>query len=214
MATARDIFPEAEAATYTVTFEYVNNVLTVVGPAIKMLATDHIVFGNSPSSSASIQLVFAANPPGVPNPPGPILFNNVALSPGQSTGPLTPQATNGSVNYIVQVAGAVVGDVYAVQVGNGPLYVTVSGTTCTPQTIAIPLQGSAEYYSIDGVNHSITWNTSNGNPFPGLSTIYPLTNPQTKPYTTNSPVNPYGYTIGPSPILTGGGGTVRIKQAS
>jgi hypothetical protein len=110
--------------------------------------------------------------------------------------------------------GAVVADVYAVQVGNGPLFVTVSGTTCTPQTVAIPLQGSIEYYSIDGLSHTITWNTANGNPFTGLSKIYPLANPETKPYTTNSPVNPYGYTMGPGTTATGGGGTVKIKQTT
>lgn len=214
MATARDIFPESEAVLHTVTFTYINNVLSVTIPAVKMAATDQIVFGNSPSSSAAIQLVFAANPPGVANPPGPVLFNNVTLSPGQGTGNLTPLAANGSVNYTVLVGGAAVGEVYAVQVGNGPLYVTVSGTTCTPQTIAIPLQGSAEFYSIDGVNHTITWNTSNGNPFPGLSNIYALANPLTKAYTTSSPVNPYGYMVGPSPLATGGGGTVKIKQTT
>jgi hypothetical protein len=211
MATARDIFPEAEAALYTVTFTYINNALSVTIPAVKMAATDQIIFGNSPSSSAAIQLVFAANPPGVSNPPGSPLFNNVTLSPGQNTGNLTPLNANGSVNYTVLVGGAVVGDVYAVQVGNGPLFVTVNGTTCTPQTIVVPLQGSVEYYSTDGLTHDITWNTTNGNPFPGLSKVYPLPNPQTKVYTTASPVNPYGYTMGPGTTATGGGGTVRVR---
>jgi hypothetical protein len=214
MATARNIFPETEAVLHTVTFTYINNVLSVTIPAVKMAAADQIVFCNSPSSSAPIQLVFAANPPGVSHPPGPVLFNNVTLSPGQSSGNLTPQAANGSVNYTVLSNGATIGDVYAVQVGNGPLYVTVSGTTCTPQTVAVPLQGSIEYYSIDGLNHTIAWNTSNGNPFSGLSNIYPLANPLTKPYATTSPVNPYGYTVGPGTPATGVGGTVKIKQTT
>jgi len=213
MATARNIFPEAEAVLNTVTFTYINNTLSVSMPAVKMAATDQIVFGNSPSSSAAIQLVFAANPPGVSNP-GPVLFNNVTLSPGQGTGNLTPPVANGSVNYTVLVGGVVVGDVYAVQVGNGPLFVTVNGTTCTPQTIAVPLQGSVEYYSTDGLTHTITWNTSNGNPFTGLAKVYPLANPQTKAYTTASPVNPYGYQMGPGTTATGGGGTVKIKSSS
>jgi hypothetical protein len=214
MATARDIFPESAVVLYTVTFTYINNNLSVTMPAVKMAGTDQIVFGNSPSSSAAIQLVFAANPPGVANPPGPVLFNNVTLSPGQGTGNLTPLNPNGSVNYTVLVGGVAVGDVYAVQVGNGPLYVTVNGTSCSPQTAVIPLGGSIEFYSIDGINHTITWNAANGNPFPGLGNIYLLANPLTKAYTTNDPVNPYAYTIGAGFTATGGGGTVKIRPAT
>lgn len=214
MATAHKIFPEAGAVLYTVTFTYINNTLTVTTPAVRMAATDQIVFGNSPSSSAAIQLVFAANPPGVVNPPGLPLFNNVTLSPGQGTGNLTPLNSVGSVNYTVLVAGVEVGETYAVQVGVGPLYVTVNGDICIPKTTVVPLNGTIEFYSIDNANHGIAWNAANGNPFPGLANVYPLGNPLTRPYTETFPAGPYGYTIGPGPIAIGGGGTVKIRSSS
>lgn len=219
MAAARNILPNAEAAIKTVTFEYVNGVLTVVGPAVLMNATDQIIIGNSPSSTASITLVFAANPPGVTNPPGAKLFSSLAnpltLAPGVGTGYLTPSVSNGAVNYIVQVNGTQVGDIYAIQVGSGPLYVTVNGNASTPQTVVVPYQGFIEFYSTDGVNHNITWNVNAGNPFPGLTTVYPtLNNPPTKPYQETLPVNNFPYTFGPSPTLTGGSGTVKVKSAS
>ena len=219
MATARNLHPEEAAAIKTVTFEYVNGVLTVLSPVVLMSATDQIAIGNSPSSTASITLVFAANPPGVANPPGASLFSHLAnpltLAPGVGTGLMTPSVSNGAVNYIVQVNGTQVGDTYAIQVGSGPLYVTVNGTTCTPQTVVVPYQGAIEFFSTDGANHSITWNANAGNPFPGLTTIYPtLNNPPTKPYQETLPVNNFTYTVGPSPIATGGSGTVKVKSAS
>lgn len=214
MATARNVFPEAEAVLNTVTFTYINNVLSVTKPSVMMAATDQIVFGNSPSSSAAIQLVFAANPPGVANPPGLPLFNNVQLSPGQGTGNLTPLNSVGSVNYTVLVAGSQVGDTYAVQVGAGPLYVTVNGDVCTPKTTVVPINGSIEFYSIDNANHGIIWNAANGNPFPGLSNVYPLSNPLTRAYTETFPAGGYGYTMGPGAAAVGGGGTVKIKQTT
>ncbi len=94
----------------------------------------------------------------------------------------------------------------------GPLFVTVNGTTCTPQTIVVPLQGSVEYYSTDGLTHDITWNTSNGNPFTGLIeslSDWPL--PSDQGLHNCLAVNPYGYQMGPGTTATGGGGTVKVK---
>jgi len=219
MATARNFYPEAVAVTKTVTFTYINGQLTVVNPAITMGATDQIVFSNSANSTASIQLVFSTNPP-VPNPPytppGPAILNYPTnpIAPGGSTGNLSPLVSNGAVNYTVQVNGSQVGDIYAIQVGNGPLFVAINGATYYPQTAVVPTGGYIEFYTLDGNTYGIGWGAGVANPFPGLTQAKPL--PSAAPYQNQPPNNPNTYTFSLSPnlVLGGGGGTVKTTQTT
>lgn len=220
MATARNINFEPETV-HAVTFQYVNGVLTVSGTTFNMNGmTDGVTFTNSANSTATITLVFAANPPGGTTP---ALFTfatypNLALAPGATSPTLSPQYLNGAVNYTVQVNGTQVGDIYAIasgssQTGYGPVVVTVNGTACTPETVVVPYQASILFYSTDGLKHTISWGPNAGNPFPGLTTVYPQGSPAERAYTETLPVNNFPYTMGPGFILGGGsGGTVKVKN--
>ncbi len=176
MATARNINFAPEIV-HAVTFQYVNGVLTVSGPTFNMNGTtDTVTFSNSANSTATITLVFAANPPGGSTPP---LFTfagypNLVLAPGATSAALAPQYLNGAVNYTVQVNGTQVGDIYGIasgssQTGYGPVVVTVNGTTCTPETVVVPYQATILFYSTDGLKHTITWGPNAGNPVPGAN---------------------------------------------
>jgi len=220
MATARNIYPEA-AVNYSVTVTCVGGVATVDNMAVLMNSTDTITFYNSSNSDSRIEIVFAQNPPGVPNPPGPVLFNNgdsIILNPGQNSGNLSPEANNGSVNYTIWTypGGVDAGDTYSVQVGNGPLYVTAKSANSTviftPPTVRVPIGGTIQFFSVDILNHAIPWKNNN-NPFTKpapLTTTYPLGNSQA--YTDTAGTGDYPYS-GTSVAATGGGGTVKVGQA-
>lgn len=221
MATARNINLEPETV-HAVTLEYINGVLTVSAHAFNINGyTDAVTFTNSANSTATITLVFAANPPGGTTP---ALFTfptypNLTLAPGATSASLSPQYLNGGVNYTVQVNGTQVGEIYGVESGSpttyyGPMVVRVSGTTCTPQTVVVPYHGTILFYSTDGLSHPITWGTNAGNPFPGLTTVYPQGNPGNSPRTETLPVNDFPYTMGAGLTATGGGGTVKVKSVT
>jgi hypothetical protein len=219
MATARNIYPEPQATTYTVTFTYINGQLTVSNPAIIMTATDQIAFNNSEDSTATISFVFSANPP-VPSPytpPGPAILDypTALFAPGAGTGNLAPIVPDGAVNYIVQVNGTQVGGPYAIQVGVGPLFVAINGASYYPTTAVVPTGGYIEFYTLDGNTYQVGWGVGILNPFPGLVKAYPLTN-GASPYQNSPPNNPntYTYNLSPNLVLGGGGGTVKTTQSS
>ena len=171
MATAH-VTPK-EDLVWDIDFNYDGSTLTVSPQALVVGATDEVNFSNSPNSTATITITFAANPPGVANPPGPVQFPNISLTPGQTIG-MVPLHPNGSVNYTVSVNGATVEETYAIQVGNGPLYVQITDSNSTPDPAVIPLGGTLEMYSTDGNTYNLTW-PATGNPFPkpapGLTTV-------------------------------------------
>ena len=156
------------------------------------------------SSGPTVDITFE------PDAFGVVVFNNVSgLSP---TNPNTqpPQVNNRTVNYNIDGSSVYP---YAIAVGGGPMYVKVTAGNCTPDPVVLPLNSSIEMISTDQ-NYSVTWFTSNGDPFtPPLTEIYSQGNPLTKPHTENRPVADYGYRISPgNPTGTAGGGTVKVKS--
>ena len=102
-----------------------------------------ITFTNNSAAAIGIQFV--------PNPvyPSLVVFNNIASLSPNGTNTQTPQVANGSVNYYV-VAGANRYGPYAIQVGSGPLYLSLSYDAGTGEILAssdsvvIPVGGTLE----------------------------------------------------------------------
>jgi hypothetical protein len=140
---------------------------------------------------------------------GVAVFNNITV-PGNSSTTVSPLVNNRTVNYNTDGSTTYP---YAIQVGNGPLYVKVTGGYTTPDPAVVPFGGTIEIISTDN-NYTINWNTTNGNPFPGLTHIYTASNPLTRAYSENLPVADYAYTITQGITLGSGGGTVKIKSTN
>ncbi len=200
MAAARQI-PRPETAGLTVTFVWNGSTLTNNTPAKIVAVGSDVTFVNSSSSVAAITINFAPNPPGVSNPPGPVLFtpSSITIQPGNNSGALTlPANTNGAVNYTVSVNGTQEGGPYAIQAGTGPLYVQITNFTPSPGEAAVPStvsssqQGMLEIYSTDQTSYTIKWPVTN--PFPGLTAAYkPLSS--NSPYAQSGPATTYTYEI-------------------
>ena len=171
-----------------------------------------ITFTNN--SGASIDITF------VPNPvlPNQVVFNDIlGLSPTapNNTNTQTPQVPNGSVNYNVNVGGTQYGP-YAIQVGNGPMYVQITNSVCTPDPVAIPHNvtvggGTLELVSTD-VNYAVGPATFSQRFAPTLTTVGVGLRNNT-PHRDLSGAGNYNYTVAPTAIAAGGGGggTVRVK---
>ncbi len=190
MATARVI--PGQAANWTITFTYDGSTLTVTYPGLAVSPGDQVTFSNSSSSTAPIGITFVTPtlPPNVPPLSSP-LFSNMTLQVGGSQQQTAPQNVNASVNYNVSVGGVTVpGGPYAIQVGTGPLYVQITNSAASPQSVAIPEDGMLAMFSTD-VTYYLDW-TSTGNPFPrpipGLTTVYLATS-------TNNPNIAYEDTV-------------------
>jgi hypothetical protein len=217
MTAARHIpsdYPHTDSAIWGVNFTYSGgSTITNSNPSFKgVSAGDTVNFSNDPSSTATIVITFAANPPVVTNPPGAPLFNvsSITLNPGDvSPQTVLSTTTDGSVNYSLSVNGVQVGGPYAIQVGNGPLYVEITNSDSEPDPIMVPYQGTLTMFSNDPTTtYSIHWPTTN--PFPGLTEALPgATN--NNAYTQVGPKGQsYGYRIGIKFQDGPGGGTIRI----
>ena len=167
------------------------------------------------NSGATITIQFE------PNPPGPTLFTNVPPLVNGATNSQTPQAANGNgaVNYHVVDAGGTQHGPYAIQVGNGPLYIQVTysqalgAAQCIPSPAVIPYQGSLEMISND-YNYSVTWPTSFGDPFTPALTSIGIGASNNIPHKETANLADYAYKITKTGIAEGtgsGGGTVRVK---
>jgi hypothetical protein len=157
------------------------------------------------SSGPTVNITF--EPDAFPPYPGFVVFNNITgVSP---TNPVTasPQTTNRTVNYNIDGSNVFP---YAIQVGAGPLYVSVVAGAPVQDPVVIPLNGSIEM--IGDRNYSVDWFTSNGDPFtPTLTNVYTAGNPLTTPHTNNRPVADYGYKLAPDFAGNPTGGTVKVK---
>ncbi len=190
MATARVI--PGQAANWTITFTYNGSTLAVTYPGLAVSPGDQVTFSNSSSSTAPIVITFVTPtlPPNVTPPTSP-LFPNMTIQIGQSQQQTAPQNVNASVNYNVSVGGVTIpGGPYAIQVGTGPLYVQITNSAASPQSVAIPEDGMLGMFSTD-VTYYLDW-TNTGNPFPtpipGLTTVYLATS-------TNNPNSAYKDTV-------------------
>lgn len=199
----------------------IDNTYTATPKAVRippLQAGQQVSFTNN--SGTSVLISFE------PNPPGPTMFVEIPNLANGATNTQTPSVDvygNGAVNYYIYDANNNAHGPYAIEIGNGPLYVQVTWSQamgaglCTPDPAVVPYLGHLEVYSND-YNYNVGWPTSFGDPFtPRLNSVAPGS-------ANNSPVqetanfNLYKYTVTKNPPNpkegTGnGGGKVIVKGA-
>jgi hypothetical protein len=182
---------------------------SIKGCTIAPPGTLSITFNNN--SGATISVQFVANPVY----PNQIVFNDIPNFLNGTSNYQTPQVANATVNYNI-VAGGVTHGPYAIQVGIGPMYVSVSylngGPQCTPGTVAIPPGGWLEMVATD-YTYNVGW-TNIGDPFtPPLNSIA-VGVANNVPHQASSALLEYNYTLVKYPELAdggGGGGKIIVK---
>ncbi len=167
-----------------------------------------ITFTNNSGGTISIQFV--------PNPPGPTMFTNIT---GLANGMTDTQTANvdlngnGAVNYYVYDANNNPYGPFGIEIGNGPLYVSVTYSAaklagqCTPDPIALAPNAHMVMYSTD-YNYTVKWPTSFGDPFsPHLISVVPGA-PNNSAVQEVANLQSYSYTVkSTNPALgTGNGG--------
>jgi hypothetical protein len=200
----RDFVP-SQTITIGTNFEPSPKGCTIAPPG-----TLSITFTNN--SGTTIDIQFETNPVY----PNQIVFNNVSNLANGTSNTQQPQVANATVNYNVIAGGTPYGP-YAIQVGNGPMYVQITYDTtksagqCTPDPIAIPPGGTLEMVSTD-YTYTVGWLTSD--PFtPALNWVYDGVANNT-PHTANNSLGDYSYTVAKYPKIQNsgsGGGTVKVK---
>jgi hypothetical protein len=145
---------------------------------------------------------------------GNVFSDITGLTDGNSSDPQLPQVANGTANYRVYVGGVKqAGGPYAIQVGNGPMYIQVTNVATGPMTnpdpVAIPYGGTLEMLPGDAHTYGVSWK-NNLDPF-----TPPITKVDSTPHTEQlSAIADYKYTVTKTEIKFGtgnGGGTVKIK---
>ena len=214
MAAARHI-PITEAVR-TIT---INSSFIPSPQGLKVQQGDTVNFQNNSGVDISIQ--FAPNPPGLALSP----TNPLPVPHGSSAGFTAPDY-DAAANYYIYVGTVNQNptDPYAIQVGNGPLYVQVTwspslgaGQT-NPDPVAIPAQGNLQMFSTDTTSYTATW-PNTGDPFTlpqNLTQVVPVVANNLN-YTATSGVATYKFTLlkkSPSRTLGSGngGGTVKVKN--
>ncbi|HLX85468.1 MAG TPA: hypothetical protein VKR59_16315 [Terriglobales bacterium] len=173
-----------------------------------------ITFTNNSGGTISIQFE--------PNPPGPTMFSNIIGLANGATDTQTANVDlngNGAVNYYVYDANNNPYGPFGIEIGNGPLYVSVTYNAakvagqCTPDPIALPSSAHLVMYSTD-YNYTVKWPTSFGDPFSPLLTSVVPGAPNNSPVQEVANLQSYSYTVkSTNPVLgTGnGGGRVIVK---
>jgi hypothetical protein len=176
---------------------------------------DTVNFQNNSNSAITIQFV--------PNPPGQPVSGNITINANSSGGFVAPNY-DASANYDIYVGTTKESDgPYAIQVGNGPIYVQVTWNVAlgvgqtNPSPVAVPLEGNLEIFSTDTTSYKASW-PNTGDPFtlpsPLKEVVPGVANNLS--YTATSGIAEYKFNLvktTSSPVLgTGsGGGTVRVK---
>ena len=186
----------------------IDSTFTPSPQAVKIAPGTEVNFNNN--SGTTINITFA------PNPPGPALFSNTPnLGPGTIDGQM-PQAANGSVNYYVNVVGGASYGPFAIQVGNGPLYIQATYTNnagyCTPDPAVIPVAGALQMVNTDNHSYNVGWGGV-ANPFsPALTTVGGQSGNIV--HQSIAPAGTYTYSVTKvGPMLGSGGGKIIIKSA-
>jgi len=210
MSAARHI-PITAAVTHDVTID------ATYTPSPKYVVAgygDTIWFRNN----SSIQLVVQC---GV-NPPG----GSVQVG-GNLTVPTTPIGasfvapnSDGATNYYIYQSGnpTPLSGPWAIQVGNGPIYVTVNGGLTAPDPVAVPPGGNPggklEIYATDNNNYTIAW--PGGDPFtPAVGSVVPgMQNNSVQTVNNTGAVKDYNYTVRQSGSFTEGNGGGKVKVGS
>src|SRR5215467_13503588 len=99
------------------------------------------------------------------------VFNDILnLQDGQSytEAPLVSDIT---VNYTTLMNGTM-SEPFAIEVGSGPLEISLTGIDPTPEIGAMPPNGGVLFQSADGATHNLSW--PNGDPFnPPVNSVTP-----------------------------------------
>ncbi|HTR23341.1 MAG TPA: hypothetical protein VMI10_05110 [Terriglobales bacterium] len=171
---------------------------------------DIVSFTNNSGSNITIQFL--------PNSPGLALYPNMTLAvTAGSTSNFTAPSVDCAANYNVVVNGVVQNAYpYVIQVGNGPMYVLITGTLNNPDfapgDVAVPLgnittgMGKLQMQSqVPNVAFAINFGT---NPFnPGITQSGPA-----QPVKAGTAPGQYGYTSPSQIIMRAGGGKVIIQN--
>jgi hypothetical protein len=169
---------------------------------------DTVNFANN--SGAAITIQFA------PNSPSPPVSSNLSAPKGGGAGFVAP-TTDAAANYFIYEGVLQRSGPWAIQVGNGIMYITVNNAMCAPDPLAIPGPngptpgGNVAMCSSDGKTYNVNW-PNLGDPFsPQINSVNPC------PASTYSTVQPgsaninYGYTVASAgPAKYQGGGTVKV----
>jgi len=171
---------------------------------------DTVNFTNNSTSAITIQ--FASNAPGASVSP------NLSIPAGSTVGFVAP-STDAAANYFITVSTVQKSGPWAIQVGNGCLYISVTFGVpqgkgqCTPSPVCIPPGGNVEMYSTDYV-YTVNWLNVVSPPFtPPLTTIAVGVANNTVHTQTGASID-YAYTVtknGVTATSGNGGGTVKVK---
>jgi hypothetical protein len=174
--------------------------------AVPIANGQQVTFTNS--SGSPINIVFVADPAHT----GVSVFNNVSgLSPTapNNTNTQTPQVNDRTVNYNVVIGGNTYGP-YAIQVGSGPIYISVTGSNTTPDPVVIPTNGWVEFFATD-TNYTVTWQASTGDPFYPPITSIAVGVGNNSPHQAKLAPNSFPYTLRVGLADGNGGGTVKVR---
>jgi hypothetical protein len=202
MATARVIDHEA----FTAQNITISGTGLATPGAVAVANGQQVTFTNN--SGSQINIVFVPDPVHT----GVSVFNNVnGLSPTSpnNTNTQTPQVNDRTVNYNVVIGGNTYGP-YAIQVGSGPIYVSVTGSNTTPSLVVIPTNGWVEFVATDS-NYTVSWQASTGDPFYPPVTTIGVGLPNNVPHQVRLANNSFPYTLGAGLAAAAGGGTVKVR---
>ncbi len=171
---------------------------------------DTVNFTNNSGSPIVIQ--FASNAPGL------AVSANLSVPAGSTVGFIAPNV-DAAANYFIFVSTVQKSGPWAIQVGNGRLYISVTyGTAqgkgqCTPSPVCIPPGGNIEMYSTDYA-YTVSWLSVVSPPFtPPLTSIAAGVENNAVHTQTGASID-YAYTVtkvGAALTSGNGGGTVKVK---
>jgi hypothetical protein len=97
------------------------------------------------------------------------VFNDIANLQNGESYTEAPLISDITVNYTISMNG---NKPFAIEVGAGPLEISVTGTNPTPEIGAMPPNGEVLFQSADGLTHSLNW--QDGDPFnPPINSVTP-----------------------------------------
>ncbi|MFY9673245.1 MAG: hypothetical protein WAK13_02280 [Terriglobales bacterium] len=156
--------------------------------------------------SYTINITFEADAQGVT-----VFSSPVAVAGNGGIATISPQTNNRTVNYNTDGSQNFP---YAIQVGNGPLYISVvtnstGGVDVTPSPAIIPANGTWQLYKASGDNntYNVSWPNVSAPPFPNF-TVNNTT--QTASTTTSNYVAYKVQRPTPTESTGSGGGTIKV----
>jgi len=117
-----------------------------------LAASTQIQFNNQ--SGQPVTITYTAN-----GNQGGNLFPPVSnpIPNGGNSGVLTPNYTNGAMNYTVTPSPGVAAGPYAIQLGSGNMVVGVTNNNTNPGSVVIPYGGNLQVISFDSSQYDIGW---------------------------------------------------------